>query len=546
MRHLLASSIVCLGLLLGARAHAQAAQVTCENRTTFTPELTIEAPPLRLEQPDAGFNLVAVLGVADYRPFMTLASVADFFLCAPLDPSLSFLNVTLPENSVFSTQLAAQGAPADPQAQTITIGTDALTSRAFATVLLQGNRINAQERQRGDLFTLTLTDALRARAQFLHMALFKGMDSAYNPLLELVDSGGTLLKDAEGAPLRCDDVGDAATCYSPDPATLGASAQSALGVVFGDAQSAYLKVPLSALPDGAFGVRVGSNRTQGAYLLVLYFSNPDLAARGDEEAGVPGETLPVAQVKQSDDGIYSLTCDGEAVWTNGTRLTFPAAAFDEALTLTVVGGTNFVPIVAVVDQDGAGYCASANDAARLYAATLPSGIVVPQDTSVQVRLKQLDRQVFVGSRTGLGGEFNVFIEGLRVTRDVPAALVELALTPNLTRFPNVLQAFMVAHEPRIDARLAWVDEANNVQRDPQGQAMACDNAGNPENCYGATVSLRGFELMLGERVLRMDSVDAWLAVPLAPMTTQASLILRAELAARQFSTFTLLLRVVTS
>lgn len=527
-------------------AQTETTSITCENRTTFTPELTVTAPNLKLEQPDAGFNLVAVLGVEDYRPFMTLATIEDFSLCAPLDSNLSILNVALPENSIFNTQLAMQGVPADPQNQIIVIGTDAPNPRAFPTVMIQGNRINQQERQNGDVFELALTEALLARAQYLHVALVALTDSAYNPLLELVDAQGNLLQDAEGTPLRCDDVGDEATCYTPEPTMLNSSMQSVLGIAFANAQSAYLKVPLAALSQEV-NVRVASNRTQGDYVLVVYFTAPapeDAAQEGDETIeGIFG----VAEVTQSDEGIYSLTCDGQATWTNGTLLQIPDGAFEDSIVVTVVGNETYAPIVAVLDEDEKGYCAENNRAARPYSATLPSGVIAPQETSVQVRLTNRTDRVFIGNRNGSGGEFSVFIEGLEITRTTPFATVSVAITPNLTAVNGVFQVFMVAHAPNLDPLLRWVNEEGTTNKDPLGQDVACDNAGNPENCYGLTVSLRGFQLVIGDenKFLNMDSVDAWLVIPMVPQGLGDALTIRAEFTSVRRGAFTLVLRMIS-
>lgn len=198
------------------------------------------------------------------------------------------------------------------------------------------------------------------------------------------------------------------------------------------------------------------------------------------------------------------TCDtGEAI-TNGTRVTVVMMRSGFNYTLTALGVNGFDPVIMVVDsRESSGFCNDDSSGASTYWADLPGvGRVNASSSSAQVRFSQTrasldDMHLIVGGYNGQGGEVILILEGMAVTQaDGAGDPFTVKITESMVQSGLPLTVYMLARAPRLDSFMHAVTLDRSGQSydiydilDADDIPINCDDAGNPELCWGESETL---------------------------------------------------------
>jgi len=132
-------------------------------------------------------------------------------------------------------------------------------------------------------------------------------------------------------------------------------------------------------------------------------------------------------------------------------------------------------------------------------------------------------QTFYVANKGSGGDVFIIVEGL----NAPSTTLSVVVRPEMVSAGTWLSVYAIATDGSGDPALAWVTDDDLPQIDFSLQPVVCDNAGIPDMCYGQTESLRGYQVTLaGGQPLLLDTVDAWLDIPVYPDTAGQPLRVR--------------------
>jgi hypothetical protein len=192
-------------------------------------------------------------------------------------------------------------------------------------------------------------------------------------------------------------------------------------------------------------------------------------------------------------------------------------------TATAIGLNGFDPVLAVLDQTGAGLCNDDDSTAARYSANLPTtGQVSTSGLSSRVTFDQNSSSAFddvslvVGGFGNTTGEFLLVIEGMGVTsNDGAGDPFAVRLTPNMIASSVPLTVYMLARTTDLDPLIFRGDENLRALTDQSGSEISCDDAGNASLCYGESSSLSNSFISTSEGQLPGFEFDAMLSLPLA-------------------------------
>jgi hypothetical protein len=239
--------------------------------------------------------------------------------------------------------------------------------------------------------------------------------------------------------------------------------------------------------------------------------------------------LPLV-VGAQDVGSMRFTCDTESgasvEITNAIPVTIRQlrAGFD--YTATAVGINGFDPVLAVLGESGDGLCSDDAPGARRYAADLPTtGVVSPSNLSSQVIFNHSDSSGFqdidlvVGGLNGQTGEFLLILEGMGVTAaDNAGDPFLVTLTESMVGF-GVLDVYMLTRgRSGVDPLVYMPDADGNVMTDRDGLSIICDDAGNPDLCYGNSVRLDNYSVTINTGTLPGWEYDAYITLDVSGIT----------------------------
>lgn len=217
------------------------------------------------------------------------------------------------------------------------------------------------------------------------------------------------------------------------------------------------------------------------------------------------------------------TCDtGEAI-TNGTRVSVVLMRSGFNYKLTALGVNGFDPVVMVVDSnESSGFCNDDSSGASTYWVDLPGvGRVNATNSSAQVQFSQTsanmdDMHLIVGGYGGMGGEVILILEGMAVTQaDGAGDPFTVKITESMVQSGVPLTVYMLASSSQLDSFMSMVTLENRSGvnydiydiLDVDDIAITCDDAGNPDLCWGESEALANqTDAML--RILPQDAANA--------------------------------------
>jgi hypothetical protein len=227
-------------------------------------------------------------------------------------------------------------------------------------------------------------------------------------------------------------------------------------------------------------------------------------ASGPSQGGKPtAPTQPSTDAQQANaPGIPNedWTCDtGEAI-TNGTRVTVVMMRSGFTYRLTALGVNGFDPVLMVADSsERNGFCNDDSSGASTYWVDLPGvGRVDATNASSQVEFSQSsasmdDMHLIVGGYDGMGGEVILILEGMAVTQaDGAGDPFTVNITESMVQSGVPLSVYMLARDSQLDSFMSMVTLENRSGTDydiydildADDIAITCDDAGNPELCWG--------------------------------------------------------------
>jgi len=203
---------------------------------------------------------------------------------------------------------------------------------------------------------------------------------------------------------------------------------------------------------------------------------------------------------QNDDGTLSVTCDSGGSFDNGTEITIVQMRTGFNYTATALGINGFDPVLAVLGENDEGLCTDDAPEIDEYQANLPTtGEIEGQNLNSQVVFNNgqnsgmADIRLVVGGFGNTAGEFVLILEGMAVTEadgigDIFTVLIN---DPMIASEVNVT-AYVISVTNALDPLLFLVNGDAEQIEDQDGDAIACDDAGNENLCWGESESLDGY------------------------------------------------------
>lgn len=504
------------GVLAGGLAAQDLAPVTCPDGTSVTPQLTISLPAQPLAARDALPEpyFVSVLTEADI-PTLATSDANTVVTCAALDGlaqtvSVSFDDAGTAVNTLPTPYSAWVSADRGVTSSAV-IGN--LAGTTF--VVIEGGTLQRSDKD-GDVYTLSLSPEMIANNVSLSAYVLNvdQTDTADTMVLSVLDDDGqavqTLGDPAACADVPCSRTSDRITAYTG----LRVPTYNAVTETFG-----------LALPQdqAVIHLRVDHTQTDGSYTLIVKLDIPQAAAK----------RIP-AQAIDNGDGSWTVLCDGAAAFENGVKLTLdtPTLTADAPLTLTALG-TDSPLTLAVMTSATEGFCIQQTPETSVYSLALPDLTVQPTLNSAQAVLTSAPAFVVVGTTNP--SPVTLVLEGWTApVRQTLAAeptppldallqpLLTLSPSPGLISSGTAVRAYAIAADDLADPAVGFVDDSGHLRTDATGQALACNNAGVPDECQTEMTSLNGFTATIAAgRVLPGASLDAMVQINLADLAPQA-------------------------
>jgi hypothetical protein len=225
---------------------------------------------------------------------------------------------------------------------------------------------------------------------------------------------------------------------------------------------------------------------------------------------------------------FSINCiNDQASFDNGVRVRVVQLRSGYDYTATAIGMNGFDPVLAVLDEDGNGLCSDDNADASYYQAWLPTtGEVPPSSTTAQVNFANNSSNTFedvdliVGGFSEGAGEFILILEGMYAgSADGVGDVFSVTISGNMVQSEVPLNAYMMAvtnvFDPLMYVTDINTDDWSQAVVDNDGNAMYCDDSGNPEVCWGAITDMTKYYVSrTGGRYVEGLGTDAMLSLPL--------------------------------
>lgn len=196
---------------------------------------------------------------------------------------------------------------------------------------------------------------------------------------------------------------------------------------------------------------------------------------------------------------------------------------------TAIGIDGFDPVMAVIGPDGGTRCVDDTARAREHTISLPTtGPVLPTNLSAQMvvahsRDTLADVSIVVGGFFDTGGQFVLILEGGNVTPDdglgaIAGDPISVVVTPNMVNSGNPLTAYMLAgDDTELDPFMQVVRTVSDTIVPIEledGRNFACDDAGNPDLCWGLSNGLTNSYFRRANSELTGFLFDSMMTIPL--------------------------------
>lgn len=321
------------------------------------------------------------------------------------------------------------------------------------------------------------------------------------------------------------DVGDEhlPVWYQTD-AEIGPGNSGGLAV---NANGDLIGIPTNVNFDDQTGARFGGLLSFAAVLQLIDSGELNLGTTGapsrigrPSRPGAPGGNNPGTQLGAEP---VNIACTNHAVAVeNGTSITILQMRPGFSYTVTALGVGDFDPVLVVSTTNGRNMTCSDNSrAAASYSANLPDmGAVRGNDHSAQVTFVPppvndlVDMQVSIGGKDGMSGEVILMFEGMGVTSyDGAGDPFEVLLTNRVANSRASVTAYLIGLDDALDPIIDTADpDMKNYLEDPNGAIIYCDDAGDPQYCWGRTRSMATASVTLGSRTVHGDAYDSIVSI----------------------------------
>jgi microcompartment protein CcmK/EutM len=511
--------------------------VTCDNGAEFSNGVEILVNSMR-----AGFTYTATaIGIGDFDPVLAVLDANGQGLCADDTREAASYSVDLPTSGLVSAStssaqvLFSQTSGQNMADVSLVVGSVGDTSGEFI-LLLEGMAATSADGS-GDPFSVRLTPGMVNSGVPLTVYMIS-VTGELDPLIARIDSDYNFIYEGDQQ-VYCDDAGDAALCWGQSTllnnSYVTRRGNERLG---GFAQDAMLSIPLEGVeldpnPDFRFINYLMTSYEQssfGDYVLAFHIGT---GGSGEKGQGGTKPTLqtptPIPEEQSSSDtseGV-SVVCDSGVSFDNGVEIIVNSMRAGFTYTATVIGFSDFDPVLAVLDSSGNGLCTDDSREASAYTVDLPTtGFVPSANTSAQIQFSQTSGQnmadvsLVVGSVGNTSGQFVLLLEGMAATSaDGAGDPFSVRLTPGMVASGIPLTVYMISVTDALDPLISRIDADFNVVEDLNGNLIYCDDAGDAGLCWGESSPLSGsYVTRRGNQQLGGFGSDAMLSTPLTGMT----------------------------
>jgi len=248
----------------------------------------------------------------------------------------------------------------------------------------------------------------------------------------------------------------------------------------------------------------------------------ELVGRSDGQPVVDPSDVE-GEYKYTGNAGVTVNCDNGVTFNNGVEVTVIQMRSGFTYTATALGINGFDPVLAVLDsKTGTGLCTDDSADAAGYSAFLPTtGQIEPATTNSQVFFANnsneafADIQLVVGGFNDAPGEFILILEGMASTAaDGSGDPFALQITPGMIASGVQPTVYMISVVNGFDPLMALVND-DGIVTDANGDAVACDDAGNPNSCWGESTLLSDYYVSRsGDRRLAGGGLDSMLTLPI--------------------------------
>ncbi len=531
--------------------------VNCDNGTTIENGVEVIINQMR-----SGFTYTATaVGINGFDPVLAVLDVSTGDgLCSDDEAAAGRYAANLPSSgSVTASSLSSQ--VTFNQNSSSTFADVALVVGGFGNqtgeflLILEGMAATSADGA-GDAFSVNITPGMVDSGVPLSMVMLTRGTASVDPLMYLADAGTSdVAVDGNGDAVLCDDAGDPSRCYGTGVRLDNYNVTIATGTLPGWQYDAMLTTTVEGLQLDSdrnnnyltYYMTSYQGQTEGQYLLVFHMGITDSVSQaGDsnnvttqnsggnsssgglsdsqEQQGNQSQAQPTQAPFASNDNApegVTVNCDNGATIDNGVEVIINQMRSGFTYTATAVGINGFDPVLAVLDvSTGDGLCSDDEASAGRYAANLPSsGRVTASNLSSQVTFNQSSSSTFadvalvVGGFGNQAGEFLLILEGMAATSaDGAGDSFSVNITPGMTNSGVPLSMYMLTRGTASVDPLMYLADAgtSDVAVDGNGDAVLCDDAGDPSRCYGTGVRLDNYNVTIATGTLPGWQYDAML------------------------------------
>lgn len=523
-------------LLLTLPVSAQTGfSVDCGDGTTFDNGVEVQIVEAKK---DVTYRVTAV-GLNGFDPILAVLDRSLAGTCNDDGENVAGYGVNLPTTgeagaSNLASQLDFQGTD---ELMSVVVGGYGNSSGEFV-LIIEGLSLTGQEALGGVPLSVNITSSMVASGVPLTVYM-ASEETSLDTAVYKVDSDGNTLTDENGVEVGCDD-GGGALCYGDSESLDGSTISVERGTLNANSFDSMLNLPLDGVDLSNdvsqnyfnFLLTSFSRSGSGAFVLALHAGVGEL---GSGNTGGGGNPPPRSQGGGSGEiaSGMTVTCDTGVTFNNGVEVVVSQMRSGFTYTATAVGLNGFDPVLAVLDANGNGLCSDDDANAASYAANLPTtGSVNGSNLSSQVRFDQNSAETFadvslvVGGFGNQTGEFLLILEGMAVTSGDQAGdpfLVQV--TQEMLNSGVPLTVYMLTRgQSGVDPYIYLLDANGNPLQDDSGADVYCDDAGNPNLCYGDSVALDNSTVTINTGTLPGWTLDSMLSLPLSAFTFEADAV----------------------
>ncbi|GAB4340923.1 MAG: hypothetical protein Kow00117_21140 [Phototrophicales bacterium] len=509
----------------------QGISITCNSGVRFDNGIAVTVVQMR-----SGFSYTATaIGLNDFDPILAVVDENGQGLCSDDTTDAARFSVDLPTTGRVAPSLRtaqiefSNNSGSDFADITLVVGSVNNQPGEFVLVL-DGMALTAGDNA-GDPFTVQITPDMVASGIPVTTYMISVVQG-FDPLIALIDGDYNFLLDDNGNPIACDDAGNSSNCWGNSASLANSSVSRPDGrTLAGGQYDAMLSIPLQTDMEGSylnFLMRSYEMNSLGNYVIAFHMGTGAGGNAGNTPGNNPlppssNNTAPLTGTT-SNSGM-TITCTNGATFENGVPITVVQMRAGYSYTATAIGLNGFDPVLAVLDENGRGLCNDDNADAANFSANLPTtGRIAPSSSTAQIEFSNnsgsdfADITLVVGGYNNSSGEVLVVLDGMALTTgDNAGDPFSVQITSDMIASGVPLSVYMISVVDGFDPLIAMINEDYDFIMDNNNNLIACDDAGDPSNCWGDSASLaRSYVSRPDGRRLSGGQYDAMLSLPLSP------------------------------